>query len=140
MTDRNQEDRDELLAAVQTLISEVKELNDKMALYAPREEVRKTFRTGAWRFLAGAVAIILISQMITTTMISYCFLNATGERRAACTFIPGYGQAVEQNDIRLNRFALLLDGLEQTTQKAKVNDARLDQLESRLAELEKGAK
>jgi hypothetical protein len=138
MTDlKPPEDKDELLGAVLTLVSEVRDLNEKLALYAPRTEVRSTLRSSAWRFFALAVVVILISQVLTMTTISYCFLNANSNARAACTVMPGYGEAVRQNNVRLSRFDLLLGGLERTNNTAAQNDERLDKLEKRLEDLEK---
>jgi len=123
------ESRDELIAAVRSLIKEVQGLSEKLSLYAPREEVSRESKMRAWRFFSLAVAIIIASQMLTTTMISYCFLDANNTHKVACNAIPGYGEAVEQNEVRLGRFESLLTGVERTSDRLDRIEERLDKLE-----------
>lgn len=123
------ENRDELIAAVRSLITEVQGLSKKLSLYAPREEVTRESRKRAWRFFSLAVVIVLVSQMLTTTMISYCFLDANNTHKIACNIIPGYGEAVEQNEVRLGRFERLLTGIESTGDRLDKIEERLDKLE-----------
>lgn len=140
MTDPQQsvEDRDDLLEAVRTLTEEVRGLSERLeTLYAPREEINREGRRRAWRFLGISIVIILISQFLTMTTISYCFLNANGHGGAACSAMPGYAQAIQQSDIRLQRFEALLDGIEATQQNVKSNDKDIADINRRLEALEK---
>lgn len=118
------QERDALTAAVNDLIEEVRALNAKLANYPPRDEVRRDGRRRGWRFLGFAIAIILAAQLMTMTTISYCFLDASGEggRHGACDVLPGYSEAMQQNEIRLARFEMLLT----TIEKNKAEIARLN--------------
>lgn len=131
------EERDALLEAVRTLTEEVRGIQGRLdTIYAPRDEVTREGRRRAWRFLSISIIIVLISQLLTITTISYCFLNANGHGGSACSIMPGYSRAIEQNDIRLARFEALLDGIEATQKNVKGNDARIDDLDRRLKALE----
>jgi hypothetical protein len=131
------EERDELLAAVRGLTEEVRGIHERLdTIYAPRAEVTREGRRRAWRFLALAIVIILISQMMTMTTISYCFLSANVHGGPFCSAMPGYSQAIDQNSIRLARFEALLDGIEATQKNVKANDAQIDDLNRRLKVLE----
>jgi hypothetical protein len=131
------EERDELLAAVRTLTEEVRGIHERLeTIYAPRAEVTREGRRRAWRFLGISVIIVLISQMLTITTISYCFLSANGHGGPACSIMPGYSRAIDQSDIRLSRFEAILDGIETTQSNVKGNDARIDDLDRRLKVLE----
>lgn len=124
------EEASELLGEVRRLIVQVQQVNSKLELYAPREEVVRDSKLRAWRFLAFAVAIILITQAMTMTTISYCFLDANGDARPFCSTMPGYSEAVQQNDVRLDRFERLLGGIENSQNQLDDIDRRLDQLEA----------
>ena len=138
MTDlKPPENRDELLGAVLTLVDEVKILNEKLALYAPRDEVKRNLRLGIFRALALGFVVLLLSQAMTMTTISACFLNATGNAPKACGMMPGYSSAIQQNNIRFERFSLLLEGLEGTNNKVDGNSSKLEDIDKRLRALEK---
>lgn len=106
------ESRDELVDAVNSLLLEVKQLNVRMGDFPKREEVRHESRTRAWRFLAFAVAIVFASQLITMSLVSYCFLDANSSEKPACNVMPGYHEAMNQNNVRLGRFEMLLRTIE----------------------------
>lgn len=127
------EESDELLAAVQSLLSEVRDLRKQLSRYAPREEVTRESRKRAWRFLSAALVCILISQGLTLMTISYCFLDASNSTKSVCKVIPGYGEALEQNAVRLERFGSMLDVVEDSHD-------RIDSIEERLARLERESK
>jgi hypothetical protein len=111
------ETRDELLVeAVNTLMAEVRKLNEQVSQFPKREEVRSESRTRAWRFLGFAVAIIMASQLLTMSLVSYCFLDANSTHKMACNAMPGYAEAMQQNNIRLGRFELLLTNIESNQQ------------------------
>jgi hypothetical protein len=128
-----------LLDAVLSLTKEVRGIQERLdTIYAPREEVAREGRRRAWRFLALAIVIIIVSQGMSMTTISYCFLNPnnqTGSSRV-CSLMPGYGQALEQGNARLARFSQLLDGVEATSARSEDNKKRLDDIERRLDALE----
>jgi len=132
------EERDALLEAVRTLTEEVRGIQERLdTIYAPRDEVTREGRKRAWRFLGISIVIVLISQLLTITTISYCFLNANGHGGPACSVMPGYSRAIEQSDIRLARFERLLDGIEATQQDVKDNDKDIADINRRLDALEK---
>lgn len=131
MSDQPLDSRDELVAAVRVLISEVQGLGKQLSLYAPREEVTRESRRRALRFLAIAVVVVMISQMITMTMISYCFLGAVPTQHVACSIMPGYGQALKQGQVRLDRFGTLLDATESNNRRVEDIDRRLEALEKK---------
>lgn len=112
MTTHGLNDRDDLTAAVHSLIVEVKQLNQKLASYAPRAEVQRDSRQRAWKFFGFAVAVIILAQILSMSTISYCFLDADANRRPACGIMPGYNEALDQGQIRLQRFELLVTTLE----------------------------
>lgn len=131
------EERDDLLEAVRTLTDEVRGIQGRLdRLYAPRAEVTREGRRRAWRFLAVAVVIVLVSQGMTMLTISYCFLNPSSQNSKFCGIMPGYGQAVQQSSERLSRFEKILDGVEETNSNVQQNDKRLDDIERRLDALE----
>lgn len=138
MTDQSPlDERDELLASVRDLIVEVRGIHERLdSVYAPREEVRRESRHRAWRFLAIAVVIILVSQGLSMLTISYCFLNPSSQNSKFCGLMPGYGTAVQQSNQRLGRFEKVLDGIEATNANVQNNDKRLDDIERRLHALE----
>ena len=126
------EERDALLDAVLSLTAEVRGIQERLdTIYAPRDEVTREGRRRAWRFLGLAVVIILVSQALTTTMVSTCFLSVTGHTPVACRIIPGYGKAMEQSNARLSRFETILDGIEGTNKRVDDIDRRLKALEAR---------
>lgn len=127
------ESRDDLTQAVHALLEEVKGLRGQLSLYAPRDEVRREGRSRAWRFLAFAVAIVIVAQAMTMTTISYCFLDANNRHKPLCDAMPGYAQSVDQNEIRLGRFEKVLGAIES-------NGKRIDDIERRLDALEKRSK
>lgn len=106
------ESRDELVEAVNAFVAEVKKLNEKMAEFPRRDEVTREGRTRAWRFLGFAVAIVLASQLVTVSMVSYCFLDTDNSPKASCNIMPGYHDAVSEGDARLARFDALLVSIE----------------------------
>jgi predicted nucleic acid-binding Zn-ribbon protein len=127
----------ELLEAVRGLTAEVRSLSDRLDnLSAARNEITRESRHRAWRFLAVAVVIILVSQGMTMATISYCFLSPTTQTSHFCGLMPGYGKAVETSNARLDRFEKLLDGIEGTQENVAQNDKRLDDIERRLDKLE----
>lgn len=124
-------EHDSLIAAVNTLITEVRALNDKMKYYAPREEVRKEGRSRAWRFLTVSIVTILLAQVMTMTTISYCFLDASGQRKPACGLMPGYNEALAQSDVRVKRFEYLISEIDR-------NQAEVQRLNIEVEKLKKG--
>jgi hypothetical protein len=131
------EDAAALLDAVRGLTREVRTLRDRLdTLYAPREEVKRESRRRAWRFLASAVALVIVAQMMTMMTISYCFLNASNQQSHFCHLMPGYGQVVEQNSVRLSRFEKILDSIDQTNKTAIENQQKVADIDRRLKKLE----
>lgn len=129
------ESRDELIAAVNSLMMEVKQLNIKMEDFPRREEVRKESRARAWRFLAFAVSIVLASQLITMTLVSYCFLDANSASKPTCNVMPGYHEAMEQNDIRLARFDLLLRTIESNQNSISATQLEIQSLQAEIKKM-----
>lgn len=107
------ESRDELVAAVNALRIEVKALNEKIQERPVRAEVSRDGRNRAWKFFGFAAVVILVSQMINMNLVSYCFLDANGASKPICNSIPGYGEAMRQNDIRLGRFEFVVGAIEE---------------------------
>lgn len=138
MTDQLLPEEDgDLLDAVRALTKEVRGIQERLdTIYAPRDEVRREGRRRAWRFLALAVVVVLISQGLTMATISYCFLSPTNQTSHFCGLMPGYGKAVETSNARVGRFEKLLDGIEGTQRDVARNDKRLDEIERRLDKLE----
>lgn len=130
------ESRDELVAAVNSLMVEVRSLNERMTEFPRREEVRQESRSRAWRFLAFAVAIVLASQLITMTLVSYCFLDANSTNKMACAVMPGYSEAMEQNDIRLGRFDLLLRSIADNQEQLKKNQEDIINMQKQIDKLQ----
>lgn len=131
------EEQDALLEAVRILTAEVRGIQSRLDhVYAPRDEVRREGKRRAWRFLAVAVVIVLVSQGMTMLTISYCFLNPSSQNSKFCGIMPGYGSAVQQGNERLSRFEKVLDGIESTNNNVQKNDKRLDDIERRLNALE----
>lgn len=129
MTTEGLAGRDELTLAVQSLIMEVRQLNSKLALYAPREEVKTDSRRRAWRFLGFSVVIVLLAQMLSMTTISYCFLDANADRKPLCGVMPGYNEALAQGEVRLQRFELLVTTIEK-------NRVEIEKLNEEVADLQ----
>lgn len=130
------ESRDvDLVGAVKELMAEVRKLNEQMKHFPRREEVQVDGRKRAWRFLAFAVTIILAAQLITMTLISYCFLDANSTHKMACSAMPGYVEAMEQNDIRLGRYGSLLDTIEKNQQRIMDNQKDIEAMQAEIAEL-----
>lgn len=132
------EEESDLLEAVRSLTREVVGLRERLdTLYAPREEVKRESRRRAWRFLGFAVIFILLAQAMTMSTISYCFLSATNQRSHFCHLMPGYGQAVDQSNIRLARFEKILNSIEATNATAEENRKKVAEIDQRLSKLEK---
>lgn len=121
---------DDLVTAVRSLIEEVKLLNQKMALYAPREEVRRDSRQRAWRFFGFAVVVIVLAQLLSMSTISYCFLNTSSQNKPMCSVMPGYNAALRDGEVRLARFELLTTTIDRNRLQIAELQARVDKLES----------
>ncbi len=125
----------DLTEAVNALIVEVRGLNDRLAFYSPREEVRKDGRKRAWRFFASAMGAVLVAQALTMSTISYCFLDASATYHPACSIMPGYTESYEQNQIRLARFNLLLEQIDVNRQDIKRQDLEIEVLKQQQKKL-----
>lgn len=131
MTTEGLAQHDDLVQAVRSLIEEVKLLNQKMALYAPREEVKRDSRQRAWRFFGFAVIVVVLAQMLSMSTISYCFLDANADRKPACGVMPGYNTALKEGEVRLARFELLVTTIDKNRLEIEELQARVDKLESK---------
>lgn len=119
-----------VLAAVHELTDEVKKLQTQLKQYPKREEVKHESRKRAFRFFGTAMVVILISQLLTMTTISYCFLSPMqNSGRTACSIMPGYDNAIQVGRERQARFELVMSEIE-------LNEARISEIHARLDELE----
>jgi hypothetical protein len=130
----------ELLAAVQELSNEVKQLSGNLhENYPKRSEVRQDGRKRAGKVLGFGLVLVIVANLITIQTISYCFLNTTVQRHKICSYIPGYDNALAEGDRRLARFQLLISQIEKNRKEIEnlkkqdqVLDLRIKQLEAQL--------
>lgn len=107
-------DSPSLLTAVRELTGEVKALRKQLATeYPKRDEVRREGRERALRFLALSVVILLVSQCLTVTLISHCFLGDTTRVQAPCGAIPGYAEKVDESNKTMTEFYRLINQIEE---------------------------
>lgn len=120
-------ERDKLLEAVNELAAEVRGLRSVLRKeYPKRGEMRRTVRTRVVNYFLVALMVLLVAQAMTMTTISHCFLNASASNGApiGCSAMPGYDQAVEQNQTRLGRFYELSNQIE--SNRLKVTELELE--------------
>lgn len=128
MSPEELQQRMDLTEAVNGLLKEVRQLNEKLALYAPREEVRSESRKRAFRFLGMALVIIVIAQLLTMMTISRCFLSISEDRSMYCSLMPGYNEAVAQGEVRIDQFEVLLSTIQQNQEDINRLEAEIKKL------------
>jgi hypothetical protein len=134
----------DLLAAVKALSEHVSNLTKLLHdEYPRRSEIQDTYPTKAdvkkkrLRIFALGMVILLISQFVTVSMISYCFLgDPREEQHQVCKLIPGYTDSVELNQSRLESFEDLVNFIEENRDKLENSDEQIEALKLRIAELE----
>lgn len=127
-------EQDRLLEAVTSLTNEVRGLSTMLGReYPKRTEMRRTLRNRGINYLLVVLLILLIAQAMTATTISHCFLNADVSQRApfGCSAMPGYDQAVEQNQTRLSRFFELSNQIESNRLKITELELELEKLKQK---------
>lgn len=125
-----------LLGAVHDLTTEVKALRELLTKeYPKRTEVKEDGRQKVRQLIAFTIVTLFIAQLMTMTTISTCFLNASGKAPSACNAMPGYRGAVEQGQVRLNRFYELANSIEENKARSEEAKARVTQLEIELEKL-----
>lgn len=124
-------ERDRLLEAVNNLTTEVRGLRTMLHReYPKRGEMRRIVRSRVFNYFLVAILVLLAAQAMTMTTISHCFLNASVSEGApvGCSAMPGYDQAVNQNQTRLGRFYELSDQIERNRLKTAELELEIEKL------------
>jgi hypothetical protein len=129
---------EELLKAVEDLVSTVGRLENTMSEYPKRREVEERFETKAeikkkrhkaiLITLGIALLGLVISFFVTVTTITSCFISEdarAGDASFGCKLLPGYTKAQEENRKLIAELRVLLD-------TPATNSERLDRLEKEL--------
>lgn len=125
-----------LLGAVHDLTTEVKALRELLTKdYPKRAEVREDGRQKVRQLIVFTLVTLLLAQLMTMTTISTCFLNASDRAPSACNAMPGYRGAVEQGQIRLQRFYELANSIEENKVRSEEAKAKVAELEIELEKL-----
>lgn len=129
---------EQLLKAVQELNKTVSKLEQTLQQYPKRREVENRFTTKAdaerkrrHAFRIGLTMLLVglgASYFVTISTITSCFISQEarlGEAGQACHLLPGYTDAQNENQRRLDQFEELLN-------RPSNNHERLDRIEDRL--------
>lgn len=128
----------ELTKAVRELVASVRALDSKLKKnYPDREEVRRQGRQRAMQFLAFGLVLVVIANLVTISLVSYCFLAPSGTIHQGCRAMPGYSRTVDEGQARLARFELLIGQIQKN--KMEIHNLKLERgiLEVRMDRLEK---
>lgn len=125
---------EQLLQAVLELTKTTQTLERTLHEYPKRREVEERFATKAEsrkravKVLVAGLCIVFISLMasyfVTVTTVTSCFLSdgaRNGDAAPACSLLPGYTEAQQENEERVDRIERLFN-----------NSARLDRIEKEL--------
>lgn len=133
-----------LLEAVQGLAAEVKSLHEDLEKnYPKRSEIednyedKKTLRKKRFSFVIFGLIIVLVSQFLTVSMISYCFLgDQTNNHHAACSVLPGYDNTQARSAELLATFTELVDFIHENRGKILTTQDELTKLKLEVGTLE----
>lgn len=97
----------------------------------PAEVHRLRRRTIVISALFAVVAVIASSLFLVGVVVPRCFFVAGGPRPSACTYIPGYRNAINESNVRLQQQRQLIEQIPQNRQAIDRLQREIDQLKAR---------